>query len=57
MCGHLPMNGPWPLTVLLRLLIRHSVLVDWAGVVSVDGARIDLRRRRAEVRSAVADRS
>lgn len=55
--GHRPMNGPWPLTVLLRLLIRHSVLVDWADVASINGNRIDLRRRRAELRDAVEDRS
>lgn len=55
--GHRPMNGPWPLTVLLRALIRHSVLVDWDDVVSVDGSRIDLRRRRAELRDAVRGRS
>jgi hypothetical protein len=53
--GRRLMNGPWPLTVLLRLLIRHSVLVDWADVVGVDGDRIDVRKRRAELRRAVQE--
>lgn len=53
--GHRPMNGPWPLTVLLRWLIRRSVLVDWADVISVDGARITIRRTRDELSSAVAE--
>jgi hypothetical protein len=53
--GRRPLNGPWPLTVLVRALIRHSVLVDWADVVSVRGNRIDIRRRRDELRSSVRD--
>lgn len=47
--GRRPIGGPWPLPMLLRALLRHSVLVDWADVVSVHGGRIEIRRRRAEL--------
>ena len=55
--GHRPMSGPWPLTVLLRMLVRRSVLVDWADVTGVHGNRIDISRRRTELRAAVRDGS
>jgi hypothetical protein len=48
--GRRPIGGPWPLPALLRALLRHSVLVDWADVVRVEGDRIEIRRRRAELR-------
>jgi hypothetical protein len=55
--GRRPMNGPWPLTVLLRALVRRSVVVDWADVTGVHGSRIDIGRRRAELRGAARDGS
>lgn len=53
--GHRPMNGPWPLTVIMRSLIDRSVLVDWNDVVRVDGAHIYIRCRRDELSSAVRE--
>jgi hypothetical protein len=47
--GRRPLSGPWPLTVLVRAMIRRSVLVDWADVVSIHGGRIEIRRRRDEL--------
>lgn len=55
--GQRPMNGPWPLTALLRWLVRRSVLVDWADVTGVDGSRITICRSRDELSRAAADRS
>lgn len=52
--GHRPMNGPWPLTVIMRSLLRRSVLVDWTDIVRINGNRIDIRRRRDELSSAAA---
>jgi hypothetical protein len=40
--GHRAIAGPWPLTALLRRLVRGSVLVDWAQIATLETGRIDL---------------
>jgi hypothetical protein len=44
--------GPWPLTVLLSWLTRHSVVVPWSAVERVEGRRIDIGLRRTDLRPA-----
>jgi len=51
--GQRQIKGPWPLTVLLRWMIRRSVLIDWADVIGVHEGRIDIQSRRDQLDSAV----
>lgn len=48
--GRRVMTGPWPLTVLLRQLVRSSVLVDWTDVAAINGSRVELTVRRDTLR-------
>jgi hypothetical protein len=45
------MNGPWPLTVLLPRLARHSYLVRWEDVARFDRPRIEIRCRASDLAS------
>lgn len=54
--GERDMVGPWPLTRIFRRRGRRSLLVAWSDVTSFERPRIEIGRRRAELRSA-GDRS
>jgi hypothetical protein len=43
--------GPWPLTVLLRRLVRHSLVIPWSAVERVEDRRVDIGLRRADLRT------
>jgi hypothetical protein len=55
--GERDMAGPWPLTWIFRRRSRTSLLVAWSDVTSFQRPRIEIGRRRAELRSAAEDRS
>jgi hypothetical protein len=51
--GRRTMAGPWPIPALVRRLARRSVVVNWADIARINGSRIDLTVRRADLRALV----
>jgi hypothetical protein len=45
------MAGPWPLTWLFRRRTRKALLVAWSDVTSFERPRIEIGRRRGDLRS------
>lgn len=48
--GRRDMAGPWPLVGVFRRLARRSLMVDWSDITRLDTRRIDIGRRRDELR-------
>jgi hypothetical protein len=55
--GHQKLAGPWPMPALLRQLARRSLLVNWSDIARINGSRIDLTVRRADLRALVEAQS
>jgi hypothetical protein len=46
------MAGPWPLTILLRRLTHHSVVVPWSAVTGVGDRRVDIGLHAGDLRQS-----
>jgi PRC-barrel domain len=53
--GDEDMAGPWPLNRLFRRFAARARVVDWADVTAVTPERIEIARRRRDLRGAVED--
>ena len=51
------MAGPWPLSWIFRRRGRGALLVAWSDVTSFRRPRIEIRCRRADLRSTAEDAS
>jgi hypothetical protein len=50
--GEHAMRGPWPFPQLFRYLARRSLTVPWSEVTAVEGRRISISARRAQLQPA-----
>jgi sporulation protein YlmC with PRC-barrel domain len=51
------MAGPWPLTLLLRRLVRRSVVVPWSAVARVEEHRLYIGLPAADLRPTIESRA